>query len=448
MLSAVAAPDPAHLERIRLEARAAAGLQHPHIVEIYDYGEVPGLPGELPVPYVVMELVEGRTLTEVLADGPLPWHAAVRICAQVAAALAAAHASNIVHRDVKPGNIMVTSDGIKLVDFGISAAVGSADETGGELLGTPAYLAPERLDGGPVRPATDVYGLGLLLYRALAGRMPWQATTVTEMVRAHLNAEPAPLPAINGLPRVVTDVLRRCLAKLPGDRPTADEVAQTLGEACGLLPRVPRQTSRGSRKGSPPRFRRWKAQDASAAVAMPRSTYAMHARSTTQAVSVEAAGSASRAGSTTKIMPVVAVACAALQRGHLNEPDGTRVLGESDGTHRTHLLRDAERSGADGTHRTHLLRDAERSGWDGMRELTKTGQQKLSALPAKAASDGRGGSRERSGVRVRAGSVRRAAVGAAAASLALAAALLFVPLASSAAVGGSGRGGTVGRSVR
>ncbi|MFI7601944.1 serine/threonine-protein kinase [Actinoplanes sp. NPDC049681] len=236
VLSAAAAPDPARLSRIRLEARAAAALKHPHIVEVYDYGESPGEPGCPPLPYVVMELVEGRPLAGVLAQEALPWRTAVHLCAQVAAALAAAHARGVVHRDVKPANVMVTPTGAKLLDFGISAVVGAADETDGELLGTPAYLAPERLDGGPVRPATDVYGLGLLLYRALAGRMPWHAATVTEMVRAHLYTDPAPLPLIPGLPPRVAELCRRCLRKDPKKRPSAAEAAGILAEAAGLMP--------------------------------------------------------------------------------------------------------------------------------------------------------------------------------------------------------------------
>ncbi|MEV4705264.1 serine/threonine-protein kinase [Actinoplanes sp. NPDC049316] len=233
VLSATAAPDPAQLGRIRLEARAAAGLRHPNIVEVYDYGESSG------GPYVVMELVEGETLADVLAREALPWRTAVLVCAQVAAALAAAHARGVVHRDVKPGNVMVTAAGVKLLDFGISAAAGAVDETDGEVLGTPAYLAPERLDGGPVRPASDVYGLGLLLHRALAGRMPWRASTVTEMVRAHVYTEPAPLPRIDGLPPEVADLARRCLAKRPEDRPDAAEAARVLGTAAGLAPLLP-----------------------------------------------------------------------------------------------------------------------------------------------------------------------------------------------------------------
>jgi serine/threonine protein kinase len=218
--------------RIRLEARAAAGLRHPNIVEVYDYGEATDGAGQAR-PYVVMELVEGPTLDDLLKDRALPWAAATRICAQVAAALAAAHARGVVHRDVKPGNVMVTPDGVKLVDFGISAAAGAVDETDGEVLGTPAYLAPERLDGGPVRVATDVYALGLLLYRALAGRLPWTGSTVTQMVGNHLYVDPAPLPRIAGLPSRVAELVRRCLAKRPEDRPSAAEAARILGAAVG-----------------------------------------------------------------------------------------------------------------------------------------------------------------------------------------------------------------------
>jgi hypothetical protein len=212
------------------EARAAARLRHPNVVEVYDYGETAGLP------YVVMELVEGRSLSTLLTGGPLPWRPAVLIAAQVAAALAAAHERGVVHRDVKPANVMVTASRVKLVDFGISAAVGERDSDPGLILGTPAYLAPERLAGGVVRPATDVYALGLLLYLMVAGRLPWRASTTTQMLRAHVYQEPAPLPAVPDLPEEVARLCRRCLAKQPGDRPSAAEAARVLGAAAGLPP--------------------------------------------------------------------------------------------------------------------------------------------------------------------------------------------------------------------
>ncbi|GAA0455452.1 hypothetical protein GCM10009531_54410 [Actinoplanes capillaceus] len=236
VLSAQLAADAELTHQILAEARAAAGLRHPTVVEVYDYGEATYRDKVLP--YVVMELVEGRTLAELLSGNRLPWRLAVLICAQVAAALAAAHARGIVHRDVKPGNVMVSSSGVKLVDFGISATVGEMDGADGQLLGTPAYLAPERIDGGPVRPATDVYALGLLLYLSLSGRMPWEASTTTQMLKAHYYAEPAPLPPVPGLPPEVSRLVPRCLAKKPGDRPGSAEIAEVLGRAAGLPPAV------------------------------------------------------------------------------------------------------------------------------------------------------------------------------------------------------------------
>ncbi|MEV4345141.1 serine/threonine-protein kinase, partial [Actinoplanes sp. NPDC049596] len=230
VLAAQLAADAEVLRRLRDEARAAAGLRHPNVVEVYDYGESASRP------YVVMELVDGRSLADLVAGGPLPWKPAVVIGAQVAAALAAAHARGVVHRDVKPANVMVTAAGAKLVDFGISATVGAVDGQDGRVLGTPAYLAPERIAGGPVRPASDVYALGLLLYLVLAGRAPWPASTVTQMLRAHVYAEPDPLPPVPGMPAVVSRLVRRCLAKGPGDRPSAAEVADRLGELAGLPP--------------------------------------------------------------------------------------------------------------------------------------------------------------------------------------------------------------------
>ena len=234
VLSPGVAADPALLRQLYAEARAAAGLRHAHVVEVYDYGEATA--GDVRLPYVVMELVAGRPVSALLADGPLPWRVAVLIAAQVAAALAAAHERGVVHRDVKPANVMVAADGVKLVDFGISAAVGERDGTAGLVLGTPAYLAPERLAGGIVRPATDVYALGLLLYLMLARRLPWQASTTTQMLRAHWYREPAPLPAVPDLPDEVARLCRQCLAKQPDDRPSAAEAARILGAAAGRAP--------------------------------------------------------------------------------------------------------------------------------------------------------------------------------------------------------------------
>jgi hypothetical protein len=230
VLSPGLARDLALLAHIRAEARAVARLRHPNIVEVYDYGEAG------PLPYLVMEVAEGRTLAQLLTGGALPWQTAVLIGAQVAAALAAAHERSVVHRDVKPANVVVSGARVKLLDFGISALSGDDDRKTGHLLGTPAYLAPERLEHGMVRPSTDVYALGLLLHRMLAGRLPWAASTATQMLRAHRYQEPAGLPAIAGLPDEVAALCRRCLAKDPARRPSAAEVATALATAAGLDP--------------------------------------------------------------------------------------------------------------------------------------------------------------------------------------------------------------------
>ncbi|MFE2615925.1 serine/threonine-protein kinase [Micromonospora chalcea] len=239
VLASRLASDKAFRHRIRVEAQAAARLCHPNITNVYDYGE--SVQVGLTVPYVVMELVDGGPLSGRLGrDGQLPWREAMTIGAEVASALAAAHARGVVHRDVTPGNVMLTPTGVKVVDFGISALVGESDKgPDGALLGTPAYLAPERLDNGHVSPATDVYAVGLLLYRMLTGRLPWQASTTTEMLRAHMYRDPDPMPPVPGLPEPVAALVQRCLAKRPEDRPATAEVARTLAEAAGIAAVVP-----------------------------------------------------------------------------------------------------------------------------------------------------------------------------------------------------------------
>jgi serine/threonine-protein kinase len=220
--------------RIRDEARMAAALSHPHIAQVYDYGEA--TEDGVASPYVVMELVPGDTLEQRTAAGPVPPVLAFRWCAQVAAALSAAHASGLVHRDIKPANIMVTAVGVKVVDFGIAAPASMPDiDEADEILGTPAYLAPERLgEVTQVVPASDVYSLGVLLYKLLAGRLPWSAATTTQLLTDHVFTEPEPLPPIDGVPDEVADLCRACLEKDPADRPPASEVAQILGDAAGV----------------------------------------------------------------------------------------------------------------------------------------------------------------------------------------------------------------------
>jgi hypothetical protein len=232
--------DPSFRRRLRAEAQAAARLSHPHITNVYDYGEATPVAGAAPLPFVVMELVDGESLAAILGRvRVLPWPAAVRVCADVAAALAAAHSRGIVHRDVTPANVMITASGAKVVDFGISALIGENDiDPDGSLLGTPAYLAPERLVGGQVSPATDVYAVGLLIYRTLIGQLPWDVGTTTALLRAHQYTEPEPLPHVDGLPPSVYALVGRCLEKLPDDRPSSAELAHVLA---GIAAEAPKQ---------------------------------------------------------------------------------------------------------------------------------------------------------------------------------------------------------------
>ncbi|MFG2039271.1 protein kinase [Dactylosporangium sp. NPDC048998] len=226
-------------ERIRAEAQVVARLQHPNITAVHDYGEA----GDLTAgrngrrPYVVMELLEGELLSERLRAGPMSWRRATQICAQVAAGLAAAHDRGVVHRDIKPSNVMLTPAGAKILDFGVAGLTGSFDpddEIEGTVFGTPAYLAPERLLGGSVIPATDVYTVGLLAYRCLTDRLPWHADTPTQMIANHVYEPPHPLPEIPGLPAEVARLVGRCLAKDPNVRPPAVEVARVLAAATGI----------------------------------------------------------------------------------------------------------------------------------------------------------------------------------------------------------------------
>ncbi len=211
VLAGLFATEPGFADRIRREAQAVARLSHPAITQVYDYGEAEQ-PGGGRTPFVVMELVDGESVAQRLAHGPLPWAAALDIGAQVADALAAAHARGLVHRDVTPGNVMLTDAGaVKVVDFGISAVDG--EHEGSQLLGTPAYLSPERLAGAPARPATDVYCLGVLLCQLLTGRTP---------VAGRLPA------AVSGLPAELPALVQRCLATAPEQRPSAASVAGTL----------------------------------------------------------------------------------------------------------------------------------------------------------------------------------------------------------------------------
>jgi serine/threonine-protein kinase len=255
VLSAEYAADAHFCAHLRAEAQAAASLNHPHVTNVYDYGES-AIGGER-VPYVVMELLAGPTLADRMRSGPLPVRSVLRIATQVAQALAAAHARGLVHCDIKPANVVLTSGGAKVVDFGISAVAGKhgPHDRQGQVWGTPAYIAPERLAGRSAVAATDVYALGLLLYHALSGASPWRVGSTTQMLITHAREQPAPLPPIDGLPSTVATLCGRCLAKDPRERPTAAEMARVLRAARAHLKADTPAPSVGRRSAPPGRDR-------------------------------------------------------------------------------------------------------------------------------------------------------------------------------------------------
>ncbi|MET7705288.1 protein kinase [Micromonospora sp. NPDC005413] len=219
---------------VREEARAAAQLVHPHVTSVHDYGETVAPDGSI-TSFVVMELLSGEELELRLTEGPLPWTEAVEVGAQVADALAAAHRLGIVHRDITPANVMMTGTGVKVLDFGIATRIGAPDEDeDGETFGTPAYVAPERLDGAPAQPSTDVYSLGVLLHEALTGRVPYPADTWEQLSAALASGPPPTLAELPELPPPVVQICLRSLARNPADRPTARQVATALRDQ--LLP--------------------------------------------------------------------------------------------------------------------------------------------------------------------------------------------------------------------
>jgi serine/threonine-protein kinase len=218
--------DEGFTERFRDEAKHAAALTHPNVAAVYDYGEE-----EDGTAYLVMERVPGVPLTEVIrrSEGVDPVQ--VRwILGQAALALAAAHDSGLVHRDVKPGNIIVTPEGTaKLTDFGIArAGEGNGHTLTGEVLGTPDYISPEQALGEPATNASDLYALGIVAHEMLSGSKPFDMGTPVATALAHVNDTPPPLP--DSVPADLRSVVEACLAKSPKDRPSdAREVALALG---------------------------------------------------------------------------------------------------------------------------------------------------------------------------------------------------------------------------
>ncbi|MFF0177276.1 serine/threonine-protein kinase [Micromonospora profundi] len=237
VLAGQLAADPHLMATIRREARAAARLTHPHVTQVYDYAEAT-LAGGVVVPYLVMELVDGHNLADRLRSGPMPWPEAVRVAGQIAAALAAAHRIGVVHRDVKPGNVMLTDTGAKVLDFGIAALGGLDSRSGEPLMGTPAYFAPERLAAGPPDPASDVYALGALLYRLLTGQAPLPVQSWEDALRVHRQRTPVPPLRVLGLPADIAELTLTCLATDPAHRPSAARIARRFGTAQPVEPEM------------------------------------------------------------------------------------------------------------------------------------------------------------------------------------------------------------------
>jgi serine/threonine-protein kinase len=204
--------------RFLREAQVASRLSHPNVVAVYDAGDENGRP------YIVMEVVEGETLADLLERrGALPPDQVTAIGLQAAAGLGHAHAHGLVHRDVKPHNLLLREDGtLKVADFGIARAAAATQRLtqAGTVLGTAAYVAPEQALGEEVTPAADVYALGAVLYQALTGRTPYAGDTLVEVVAAQQHgAIPAPSELVAGVPEQLERTVMRCLARNPAFRP-------------------------------------------------------------------------------------------------------------------------------------------------------------------------------------------------------------------------------------
>jgi serine/threonine protein kinase len=221
--------------RFEAEARAAARLSHPHVVAVHDVGEEDG------VPFIVMERLPGTGLERDMAAGPLEPARVREVGAGILAALGAAHADGVVHRDVKPGNVLLAADGtVKVADFGIAKALDHPDGGGrttevdltgdGQLIGTVAYMAPERVEGTPASVQSDLYSVGVILYEALAGTRPFEAETPMSLCFAVQRGEYEPLATRRpGLPPALVAVVERAMARRPEDRfASAAEMAAAL----------------------------------------------------------------------------------------------------------------------------------------------------------------------------------------------------------------------------
>ncbi|MFN8018779.1 MAG: protein kinase [Acidimicrobiales bacterium] len=232
------ATDPSFVARFRREAQAAANLNHPNIVGVYDWGKERG------TYYIVMEFVDGRSVSDIIRnDGPLEAKRAAAIAADVAAALGFAHRKGVVHRDVKPGNVLITKSGeVKVADFGIARAMTATSEENltqtGSVMGTATYFSPEQAQGKPVDARSDLYSLGVVLYEMVSGKPPFHADSPVAIAYKHVQ-EPIPPLAdkVDGVPRDYVAITEKALAKDPDDRyPDAAEMRADLLRFCDGRP--------------------------------------------------------------------------------------------------------------------------------------------------------------------------------------------------------------------
>ena len=225
------AADESFLERMLREARAASAINHPGVVAVYDFGRTD--PEEaIPTSYIVMEHVDGPSLSQVLTEGPLGVEKSLTILEQTAAALHAAHLAGVVHRDVKPGNIIIAPSGhVKLTDFGIARSQDTSTITdSGSITGTATYLSPEQASGEKATESSDLYSLGVVIYSCLSGDVPFTRDGPVAIALAHLKDPPPPLP--DEIPAGVSELVMSLLEKQPNDRPVD---AQAVSAQAALL---------------------------------------------------------------------------------------------------------------------------------------------------------------------------------------------------------------------
>lgn len=273
------ARDTAFRTRFRLEAQAASRMSHPSIVRVYDAGDPSTGPGahrsgdasEQSEPYIVMELVQGTLLKDIIARGPLPVADAIRYADGILEALEYSHRAGVVHRDIKPGNVMITDKGVKVMDFGIARAVSDSSSTVAEttqILGTAAYFSPEQAKGEAVDARTDLYSAGVVLYEMLSGRQPFRGDSPVAVAYQHVSETPTPPTEVNEqVPRALDAIVLRAMAKDPyqrfpdaasfrvalksvteGAAPSKKDIGALTSELYGPNPRHAQETARSLRQ--------------------------------------------------------------------------------------------------------------------------------------------------------------------------------------------------------